>query len=106
MSDVSVDDVVSNVEEITKPLLESKNLIYRHHAADEVLFARADHDKVQQIVLNLLSNAIKFTPSGGRVDVDCNTDKSRIRIRVSDTGIGIPPESLQTVFEPFVQVDN
>jgi len=105
ISDVSIEDVVSNVEEITKPLVRSKNLSYRQHAADDHLFARADHDKVQQIVLNLLSNAIKFTPQGGHVDIEWDELESRIRIRVSDTGIGIPADRLQTVFEPFVQVD-
>jgi signal transduction histidine kinase len=104
MGDVCVDDVVSSVEEITMPLIESKGLRYRRQAPATSLVARGDHAKVEQIVLNLFSNAIKFTPAGGRVDVAWNTDESDIRIRVSDTGIGIPPDHLQSVFEPFMQV--
>jgi signal transduction histidine kinase len=104
IGEVSVDDVVSSVEEITKPLIESKGLRYRRQAPATSLVARGDHAKVQQIVLNLFSNAIKFTPEGGQVEVEWNTDESKIRIRVSDTGIGIPPDHLHSVFEPFMQL--
>ena len=104
IGDVSVDDVVSSVEEITKPLIESKRLRYRRHAPATSLVARGDHAKVQQIVLNLFSNAIKFTPEGGQVEVEWSTDESKIRIRVSDTGVGIPPDHLHSVFEPFMQL--
>jgi signal transduction histidine kinase len=104
IGEVSVDDVVSSVEEITKPLIESKGLRYTRQAPATSLVARGDHAKVQQIVLNLFSNAIKFTPAGGRVDVEWNNDESGIRIRVSDTGVGIPPDHLLSVFEPFMQL--
>ena len=104
IGEVSVDDVVSSVEEITKPLIESKGLRYSRQAPASPLVARGDHAKVQQIVLNLFSNAIKFTPEGGRVEVEWNTDESEIRIRVSDTGVGIPPDHLLSVFEPFMQL--
>jgi signal transduction histidine kinase len=104
IGEVSVDDVVSSVEEITKPLIESKGLRYSRQAPASSLVARGDHAKVQQIVLNLFSNAIKFTPEGGQVEVEWNTDESEIRIRVSDTGVGIPPDHLLSVFEPFMQL--
>jgi signal transduction histidine kinase len=69
--------------------------------------ARADREKVQQIVINLLSNALKFTPVGGRVRLDARpvAEPARVRLRVADTGIGIPPEKQASVFDPFVQVD-
>jgi signal transduction histidine kinase len=52
-----------------------------------------------------LSNAVKFTPSGGRIDVSCTAyGSARIAIRVRDTGRGIPPQHLDSIFEPFVQV--
>ena len=78
---------------------------------------RADREKLQQILLNLLSNAIKFTPAGdgtpGRVEVACAVEGAaagaggggRVGIRVRDTGVGIAPEKLASVFEPFVQAD-
>ncbi len=67
----------------------------------------ADPDKLQQVLLNLLSNAIKFTPAGGLVTVellDVPDAQGRALLRVSDTGIGVPADRLEAIFEPFVQV--
>jgi PAS domain S-box-containing protein len=67
----------------------------------------ADERKVKQILINLLSNAIKFTPEGGSVTVSAERDASdAVHLSVSDTGIGIAKESLETVLEPFGQVDS
>jgi signal transduction histidine kinase len=70
----------------------------------------ADREKLGQVFLNLLSNAIKFTPSGGRITVDVVTrddgtaPTELVYLRVADTGIGVPREKLEAIFEPFVQV--
>jgi signal transduction histidine kinase len=106
LSDVSVDDVVSNVGDIAKPLVESKQLKFRQKPTERDLYVHADHDKVQQIVLNLLSNAIKFTEPNGRVEIEWYAQDSRVRIRVTDSGMGIPADRLESVFEPFVQVSS
>jgi PAS domain S-box-containing protein len=66
--------------------------------------AVADASKVDQILLNLLSNAIKFTEPGGRVTLEHGAESGRAVVRVRDTGIGIAPDQLESVFEPFVQV--
>ena len=65
----------------------------------------ADHDRLQQLLLILLENAIKYTPEGGfiRVSLSCNPEWSELRVQ--DTGIGIPPEHLDQVFERFYRVD-
>jgi signal transduction histidine kinase len=63
----------------------------------------ADSRRVRQIVFNLLSNAVKFTPPGGRVDVSARLDDGRVEIAVADTGPGIAPEELETIFEEFKQ---
>jgi two-component system cell cycle sensor histidine kinase PleC len=68
---------------------------------------RADYRKVKQILLNLLSNAIKFTPAGGSIRVSAEVGSSGgVTLIVADTGIGIPPHQLDTVLEPFSQVEN
>jgi signal transduction histidine kinase len=62
---------------------------------------------VGQVLLNLLSNAVKFTPPGGRVTLDATTRESvrdTVFVRVTDTGVGVPPEKQSVIFEPFVQV--
>jgi signal transduction histidine kinase/ActR/RegA family two-component response regulator len=65
----------------------------------------ADRSKIKQILYNLLSNAVKFTPSKGRVCMTGERDGERLRLTVSDTGIGIPEEDRARIFEAFTQVD-
>jgi signal transduction histidine kinase len=67
----------------------------------------ADGRKIKQILINLLSNAVKFTPKGGKVAVTACADASGgIAMSVADTGIGIAPEHMTKVLEPFAQVDS
>ena len=64
---------------------------------------QADRGRLHQVLWNLLSNAIKFTPEGGRVSVHLECTAERLAVTVSDTGIGIPPEFLPSVFDRFSQ---
>jgi signal transduction histidine kinase len=106
IAEVSLDEVVGNVEEIMMPMIDSKSLKYSRQVETEHLKARADQEKTQQIVLNLLSNAVKFTDSGSDVGIHVVGDTATIRVRVVDGGCGIPADRLQQVFEPFVQVSS
>ena len=66
-----------------------------------------DRLRIKQALLNLLSNAIKFTPDGGDITVSADRELSgRVTIQVSDTGIGIAPDMISQVWQPFRQVDN
>ena len=100
-------EVIASVGPLIEPQLAAKRLAYAAHVAPDVI-VRADRDKLQQILLNLLSNAVKFTESGGRVSVDIGTRAGApagyALLRVSDSGIGIPRDKQDTVFDPFVQV--
>ena len=62
-----------------------------------------DERKFKQILLNLLSNAVKFTPEGGQVSVKAAVANGSVEVAVSDTGIGIPPEDQEAIFEEFRQ---
>jgi signal transduction histidine kinase len=75
-------------------------------ALPEAIELRGDPSRLQQVVWNLLSNAVKFTPPGGRVEVTVDQKDSQACIRVSDTGIGIPPGFLPYVFDRFRQADS
>ncbi len=64
-----------------------------------------DRDKFDKVVLNLVINAIKFTPSGGNIDVELNISHNRLDLSVKDTGVGIPKENIERIFDRFWQVD-
>ena len=101
---VALDDVLAEVAATAEPLAQAKGVTLVCHPCDGAR-AFADRGKAQQIVLNLLSNAVKFTPEGGRVEVSCSADSAGARVVVRDNGRGIPSERLESIFEPFVQVD-
>ena len=65
----------------------------------------ADEEKLNWLLLQLVDNGIKFTPAGGRVVIAAQAGEHRVTIRVSDTGIGIPQNRLEDIFEPFRQLD-
>ena len=65
----------------------------------------SDDLRMQQVFCNLLNNALKFTEPGGSVTVSTRDDGSQIRIEFADTGVGIKPEDLERIFEPFEQGD-
>jgi signal transduction histidine kinase len=105
MANVPVHDVLAGVEALVTPQLEAKELRYSLEHCDPALVVRADREKMTQIVLNLLSNAIKFTAPEGTITLSCDVEGGWVRIHLHDTGIGIPLERLESIFDPFVQVD-
>ena len=90
---------------ISKPLLTGKSLVLENAIAEEIPAADADENRVQQILLNLVGNAVKFTHTGSvRISAQV-TDANMVAISVSDTGIGIAADKLETVFQSFAQAD-
>jgi PAS domain S-box-containing protein len=111
-ADVELASIVGDLESLIGPQLVAKGVAFDHDACapdapGEPHLVRADPEKLRQVLLNLLSNAVKFTESGGRVSIACDVDAEVgvVRVRVRDTGRGIPPDQLERIFEPFVQVD-
>ncbi|AHG92635.1 ATP-binding region ATPase domain protein (plasmid) [Gemmatirosa kalamazoonensis] len=125
---VLVADVVHDVLAIVGPQIAARDLALEVRLPEDVgrppVPVWADKEKLAQILINLLSNAAKFTPSGrggapGRITVELVEDdavdagdarpdaappEDRAYLRVCDTGVGVPAEKLDTIFEPFVQV--
>jgi signal transduction histidine kinase len=66
----------------------------------------ADHEKLVQILTNLVSNALKYSPDGGQITVDARRIGASVRIEVTDQGLGLPPEELDSIFERFHRVDD
>jgi PAS domain S-box-containing protein len=105
IQDVRIGEAVSEMEALIAPQVLAKGLTLDYESCDPSLTARADRDKLQQILINLLTNAIKFTESGGKLTVTCDETRDEVRVHVADTGIGIPAANLASVFDPFVQVN-
>jgi PAS domain S-box-containing protein len=92
---------------LVEPRVEAAELSLTMRIPADLPRLRADERFLKQILLNLLSNAVKFTPSGGRIDVTASaSEQTGLRISVHDTGIGIAPEHVDRVLEPFGQVDS
>ncbi|MGI8508115.1 MAG: PAS domain S-box protein [Gemmatimonadaceae bacterium] len=102
---VTLDTALRDTEEMVLPQMRAKDIGYTYEGCDPTLAVSADREKLQQIMLNLLSNAVKFTHPGGHISVACQVSDTFISIRVSDTGIGIPADKLDSIFQPFVQVE-
>jgi signal transduction histidine kinase len=105
LADVAVGALLESLDAFISPQVSAKGIVYECRATSPGIRIRADAEKVQQILLNLLSNSIKFTAPGGRISVTAEQDAGEVAIRVVDTGRGIPTEKLESIFEPFVQVD-
>ena len=99
----SMCEVLETVTPMITPQANAKGIKVVLPTGVEV-FALADTSKVEQILINLLSNAVKFTPTGGRIELSCQRVADRVALQVLDTGIGIPPGDVESIFEPFVQV--
>ena len=89
---------------LVEPLVGERNLTIELLPCDENVHVHADREKAIQVLVNVLGNGIKFTPKGGSLIVDCVPARDTVMLRVSDTGIGIPVDKLDSIFDPFVQV--
>jgi signal transduction histidine kinase len=106
LANVSVDDILRTADALVMPQMHAKGLHYLYAGCEANLIVRADSEKFQQIMLNLLTNAVKFTDRGGEIRVESERVDRVAVIKIHDTGIGIPTEKLQAIFDPFVQVDS
>jgi len=102
-------DIVKIVEDITLSVaryIEDKkiSLIFDTEVEEKVI--ACDPDMIERIILNLLSNSVKFTPEGGQILVNIYERNGKIIISVKDTGLGVPPEVKNKIFDRFIQVDN
>jgi signal transduction histidine kinase len=104
ITNVRANDLLGDLESLIRPQLAAKQLELSWTPVGNDILVRADSEKVRQVLLNLLANAVKFTAPGGRIRVACEHDESRVYVRVSDTGIGIPVDRRGAIFEPFVQL--
>ena len=110
----SIVETVENLVNISQPMIKEKNIDFSFHINQmEKEYLYTDQLRLNQIYINILSNALKYTEPGGRVTVDLREEKSaspgcvRLSYTVADTGIGMSPEFMATMYQPFSrQIDS
>ena len=102
---VRLRQLVEQLVEAARPLAERKGVALEARGLDEVPEMYLDPDAMEKVLVNLIGNALKFTDAGGVIEVIAEPAEDGLRLVVSDTGIGLPPEQLDRIFDRFAQVD-
>jgi NtrC-family two-component system sensor histidine kinase KinB len=92
--------------EIVKPNLESKKQTVAIVLPNDPIFLFIDIDMLRRVIINLLENANKFTPMGGAMQIGCMQNEDHVELWVRDSGPGIPEESVKTIFDKYVRLQN
>jgi len=104
---VDLRELVTATATLHLPMSRAAGITVSHAMPDQPVVMRVDELRIKQALVNVLSNAIKFTPMGGAVTFDLSEEPSgAVRLSISDTGIGIAPEHINRVLEPFEQVED
>ena len=101
LQDIDIVDVVAKTVESARPVAARKDLTLKFDAETDTLVLHADPVRIGELLDNLTSNAIKFTPEGGVVTVVVASDDGILHLEVRDTGVGIPPDEVEKLFERF-----
>jgi two-component system CheB/CheR fusion protein len=99
-------EVLRQAIALVQPQAIAKNQRLETEFASDVGRLALDPNRIQQVFVNLLSNAVKFTPNGGRITVRLTDSPSQVQVQVSDTGQGVAPDMLPTIFDRFRQADS
>lgn len=97
--------LTSQIVDAIRPQFASKKIGLTIRQQDHLPSIEADPDRIEQVVRNLITNSLHYTPEGGSVTVNLESDREGVTTSVSDTGPGIAPEDLQRLFDRFYRVD-
>ena len=103
-AELYLDDLVAECCRSIGPLAAARGLALDRRCPEDVSF-HGDEELLRRMILNLLDNAVRYTPSGGKISIVLETEPSGLRLSVSDTGAGIPPEAAPHIFERFYRAD-
>lgn len=99
---MSLTEVLQDCQAMIEPQAQKRNISMQFPTVDQLFYVYADRMRVKQVMINLLSNAIKYNRDNGRVFVECQmTSNSKIRVNVTDTGLGLNSKQLHQLFQPF-----
>ena len=102
---VLLKSVAETAIEASSPIMDATGQSLTVALPNEPIWLDADPTRLSQVLSNLLTNASKYTPEGGRIELTAEREDGDVVLRVSDTGLGIPPEMLSEVFAMFTQVN-
>lgn len=103
---VDLNKVASEIINYSQPKARDRTVELNFNIQPDIPFVQADEEKISWVILQLIDNAIKFTPSGGHVNLSIAKESDTlVLVTVTDTGIGIPSNRLDEVFEAFHQLD-
>jgi len=103
---VSLESVIADSIESVKQAASVEGIKLDVELPESLSSVKGDREKLTQVVINLLNNAIKFTSRSGEIRIKARELNGQVEVKVSDTGIGIPTEDLDRVFDKFYQVDS
>jgi two-component system phosphate regulon sensor histidine kinase PhoR len=106
MKDISIKEMLDSVIDIITPQVKEKNISLKINSKIKFDRIKADQGQMERVFLNLLSNAVKFTPENGKVSISIEEKDNDTQFSIEDTGIGIPPQDIQKVFQEFFRADN
>ncbi|HEX6412946.1 MAG TPA: GAF domain-containing protein, partial [Burkholderiales bacterium] len=104
LADYSVHDTVESVRSTLRPLAAEKGLEFLANVPADIPLAYGDAGRIMQCLMNLAGNSLKFTKEG-RVEISVQQQNGQLRYCVADTGIGIPPDKIGSLFTEFKQTD-
>ena len=102
--EINVAPLIEDVVELYGYVAEEKG-VYVYTGFPEELYLKGDRNWIRQVLANLLDNAIKYTPTGGRIDIEACRKEKEVTITVKDTGVGIPPEDLDRIWDRLYRGD-
>jgi len=107
-TEVDFVEVADEILEVMHPQADEKKISLNRKSGPEKFVAEADRDMMYQVMLNLVSNAIKYTPEGGRITITIENDEAArsVLVTVADTGLGIPPDAIDKLFQKFYRIEN
>ncbi len=106
MQPTNLQTIIENTIDAVGPLVESRDLHFVRNVPSEPMRVFGDEARLQQALCNLLVNAARYTPGGGEVSLEAKADQGEIVILVKDSGVGIPSDDLESIFDLFVQSDH
>jgi len=106
MREISIKDILDSVVDVMAPQIKEKNISLKINTRTKKDMVRADSSQLERVFINLLGNAVKFTPAKGHVTISAREKDGTFEFSVEDSGIGIPRNGMEHVFEEFFRSDN